>query len=89
MRLVIAFGLYKFFFFLYYRDNTASFSIIDGRDTTTRYNRSSSTNNINMGSEKYRLKWSKYHDNILNAFHSLLETEALSDVTLFCEGMEY
>ena len=42
-----------------------------------------------MGSEKYRLKWSKYHDNILNAFHSLLETEALSDVTLFCEGMEY
>ena len=39
-----------------------------------------------MGSEKYRLKWSKYHDNILNAFHSLLETEALSDVTLFCEG---
>ena len=69
--------------FLFYRDNTASFSIIDGRDT--RYNRSSSTN-INMGSEKYRLKWSKYHDNILNAFHSLLETEALSDVTLFCEG---
>merc|ERR1712038_441679 len=71
------------------KDNTASFSIIDGRDTTTRYNRSSSTNNINMGSEKYRLKWSKYHDNILNAFHSLLETEALSDVTLFCEGQTF
>jgi hypothetical protein len=39
-----------------------------------------------MGSEKYRLKWSKYESNILSAFHSLLETEALSDVTLFCEG---
>ena len=39
-----------------------------------------------MGNDKYRLKWSKYEDNILDAFRSLLQTEALSDVTLFCEG---
>ena len=39
-----------------------------------------------MGSEKYKLKWSKYESNILSAFHSLLESETLSDVTLFCEG---
>jgi hypothetical protein len=41
-----------------------------------------------MGSEKYKLKWSKYESNILSAFHSLLESETLSDVTLFCEGEE-
>ena len=62
------------------RDNNATFSIIEGRDL--RYNR-----NHNMGSDKYRLKWSKYENNILDAFRSLLETEALSDVTLFCEGI--
>jgi hypothetical protein len=39
-----------------------------------------------MGSEKYKLKWSKYESNVLNAFRDLLETESLSDVTLFCEG---
>ena len=39
-----------------------------------------------MGSEKYKLKWSKYESNVLNAFRDLFETEALSDVTLFCEG---
>ncbi len=39
-----------------------------------------------MGSEKYKLKWSKYESNILSAFHGLLESENLSDVTLFCEG---
>ena len=42
-----------------------------------------------MGSDKYRLKWSKYENNILDAFRSLLETEALSDVTLFCEGIPH
>jgi hypothetical protein len=41
-----------------------------------------------MGSEKYKLKWSKYESNVLNAFRDLFETEALSDVTLFCEGEE-
>jgi hypothetical protein len=41
-----------------------------------------------MGSEKYKLKWSKYEANILSAFHGLLESESLSDVTLFCEGEE-
>ena len=65
--------------FLYYRDNNATFSIVDGRENN-RYNR------ITMGSDKYRLKWSKYQDNILSTFQSLLETEQLSDVTLFCEG---
>jgi hypothetical protein len=39
-----------------------------------------------MSSEKYKLKWSKYESNVLNAFRDLFETEALSDVTLFCEG---
>lgn len=38
---------------------------------------------------KYRLKWSKYNDNILSAFDSLYRTEALSDVTLFCEGTTF
>ena len=64
----------------YCRDNNATFSIIEGRDL--RSNRSQT-----MGSDKYRLKWSKYENNILDAFRSLLETEALSDVTLFCEGI--
>jgi len=41
-----------------------------------------------MGSEKYKLKWSKYEANILSAFHGLLESESLSDVTLFCEGKD-
>ena len=67
---------------IYCRDNNATFSIVEGRDL--RYNRSSSHT---MGSDKYRLKWSKYENNILDAFRSLLETEALSDVTLFCEGI--
>ena len=39
-----------------------------------------------MGSEKYKLKWSKYESNILAVFSALLENETLSDVTLFCEG---
>ena len=65
---------------IYCRDNNATFSIIEGRDL--RSNRSQT-----MGSDKYRLKWSKYENNILDAFRSLLETEALSDVTLFCEGI--
>jgi len=42
-----------------------------------------------MGTEKYRLKWSKFESNILNAFQSLYETEQLSDVTLFCEGTTF
>ena len=42
-----------------------------------------------MGSEKYKLKWSKYESNILAVFSALLENETLSDVTLFCEGIVY
>ena len=64
-----------------YRD-AATVSIVDGRDH--RYGRSS-----NMGSEKYKLKWSKYESNILQVFSALLENETLSDVTLFCEGIVY
>ena len=66
------------YFLSNYRDNNATFSIVEGRDI--RFNRN------NMGTEKYRLKWSKFESNILNAFQSLYETEQLSDVTLFCEG---
>jgi hypothetical protein len=39
-----------------------------------------------MGVDKYKLKWSKHESNVLSAFKELLETEALSDVTLFCDG---
>merc|ERR1712238_638930 len=46
-------------------------------------------NRNNMGTEKYRLKWSKFESNILNAFQSLYETKQLSDVTLFCEGTTF
>ena len=42
-----------------------------------------------MGSEKYKLKWSKYESNILAVFSALLESETLSDVSLFCEGKLY
>jgi len=42
-----------------------------------------------MGSEKYKLKWSKYESNILAVFSALLENETLSDVTLFCEGQTF
>lgn len=42
-----------------------------------------------MGTEKYRLKWSKFETNILTAFQNLYETEQLSDVTLFCEGTTF
>ena len=41
---------------------------------------------MGSGHEKYRLKWSKYESNILSHFQTFLETQALSDVTLFCEG---
>ena len=67
--------------FIYRDTNAPSFSIIEGRDP--RYSRSSSTN---MGSEKYRLKWSKYESNILNALQRHQDNETLADVTLFCEG---
>jgi hypothetical protein len=42
-----------------------------------------------MGSEKYKLKWSKYESNVLNAIKDLFETKALSDVVLFCEGRKF
>ena len=61
-----------------FRD-AATVSIVEGRDN--RYGR------VNMGSEKYKLKWSKYESNILAVFSALLENETLSDVTLFCEGI--
>ena len=66
-------------FFFFSRD-AATFSIVDGRENPYM------NRNSNMGSEKYKLKWSKYESNVLNAFRDLFETEALSDVTLFCEG---
>merc|ERR1712038_1763427 len=58
--------------------DAATVSIVEGRDH--RYGRST------MGSEKYKLKWSKYESNILAVFSALLESETLSDVSLFCEG---
>ena len=32
------------------------------------------------------LRWNSYETNILSTFEGLLDSEALSDVTLFCEG---
>ena len=32
------------------------------------------------------LRWNSYETNILDTFGGLLDSEALSDVTLFCEG---
>jgi hypothetical protein len=70
--------------------DAATFSIVDGYNNRSNSNNINNINNINnsnnMGSEKYKLKWSKYESNVLNAFRDLFETEALSDVTLFCEG---
>ena len=65
--------------------DAATFSIVDGRENPYM-NRNSAA--ATMGSEKYKLKWSKYESNVLNAFRDLFETEALSDVTLFCEGKQ-
>ena len=31
-------------------------------------------------------RWNSYETNILSTFEGLLDSEALSDVTLFCEG---
>jgi hypothetical protein len=39
-----------------------------------------------MGSDQYCLRWNSYETNILATFEGLLDSEALSDVTLFCEG---
>ena len=77
-----------------FREAAATFSVIEGRESSNSSNSNSvaSSNSSSqrgykrMGSEKYKLKWSKYESNILSAFHSLLESETLSDVTLFCEG---
>jgi hypothetical protein len=76
----LLFNLLMCYFIWFFRE-AATFSIVDGRSSSYE-NRS-----INMGSEKYKLKWSKYESNVLNAFKDLFETEALSDVVLFCEGI--
>lgn len=31
-------------------------------------------------------RWNSYETNLLSTFEGLLDSEALSDVTLFCEG---
>ena len=36
--------------------------------------------------DQYCLRWNSYETNILATFEGLLDSEALSDVTLFCEG---
>ena len=65
----------------------ATFSVIEGHgSSSSSVGGGSSRPYKRMGSEKYKLKWSKYESNILSAFHGLLESENLSDVTLFCEG---
>jgi hypothetical protein len=39
-----------------------------------------------MSNDQYCLRWNSYETNILATFEGLLDSEALSDVTLFCEG---
>ena len=39
-----------------------------------------------MEGDQYCLRWNSYETNILATFEGLLDTEVLSDVTLFCEG---
>eukprot|EP00094_Tigriopus_californicus_P003857 TCALIF_03712-PA protein Name:"Similar to ttk Protein tramtrack, beta isoform (Drosophila melanogaster)" AED:0.00 eAED:0.00 QI:0/0.66/0.75/0.75/1/1/4/2707/653 len=63
-----------------------TFSVVEGRENN---HNTANRNFKRMGSEKYKLKWSRYESNILSAFHSLLESETLSDVTLFCEGQTF
>ena len=36
--------------------------------------------------QQYCLRWNQHHSNLLNAFDQLLQTEALTDVTLLCGG---
>jgi len=42
-----------------------------------------------MGNDQYCLRWNSYETNILATFEGLLDSEALSDVTLFCEGESF
>ncbi|XP_023328961.1 protein tramtrack, beta isoform isoform X4 [Eurytemora carolleeae] len=44
---------------------------------------------MGSNSEQYCLRWNSYETNILDTFGGLLASEALSDVTLFCEGQSY
>lgn len=37
--------------------------------------------------QQYCLKWSNYSSNLATAFSNLFNTETLTDVTLFCEGL--
>jgi len=46
-------------------------------------------NNTKMGNDQYCLRWNSYETNILSTFEGLLDSEALSDVTLFCEGESF
>jgi len=45
--------------------------------------------NNKMGNDQYCLRWNSYETNILSTFEGLLDSEALSDVTLFCEGESF
>lgn len=45
--------------------------------------------NSKMGNDQYCLRWNSYETNILSTFEGLLDSEALSDVTLFCEGESF
>ena len=71
----------------YHRSNISRISTQTPGNYSKR--QSAPTASAVMGSEKYKLKWSKYESNILSAFHGLLESENLSDVTLFCEGQSF
>lgn len=45
--------------------------------------------NNKMVNDQYCLRWNSYETNLLSTFEGLLDSEALSDVTLFCEGESF
>jgi len=58
--------------------------LIKSRETT-----SDGLMNHKMGNDQYCLRWNSYETNLLSTFEGLLDSEALSDVTLFCEGESF
>lgn len=57
----------------------------------TKWSRETSDGLMNhkMSNDQYCLRWNSYETNLLSTFEGLLDSEALSDVTLFCEGESF
>jgi len=57
----------------------------------TKWSREANDGTLNnkMVNDQYCLRWNSYETNLLSTFEGLLDSEALSDVTLFCEGESF